>query len=163
MSYSERSVSDVLMSSWGVWFVVADEACDLIHPRFWQADMTPSARMLAVRAAVTHGEAFDFTTILDGTFLVRFIANPAAALDASSVADVCEMRTLILPTGRVMIRSGNPTHSAVPAITVTPGRYDVKFEWFVEQESKHYDIEDATSYPTGDGPDGIVTLRLAKP
>lgn len=162
MSESRGIESEVCITSWGMWLVVADASSPLSDPTFWSVSMPPADRMATVRSAVSRGEAIDWTLILDGTFLVRVIVDESAVLDTPSKDSWMEVRRLELPTGQLVIRSGDPKKSAVSICTLSPGIYQARVEWFVEQESKHYDIESPDAYPAGEGPDGIITLRRAR-
>lgn len=142
---------EVTVETLGVWLAVTDATGLLASADFRSDAIDTRDRRAQVELATAAGDAIDWTTVLDGTFRVRLVFL------ASEPGDVTQRgERLSLPTGRLVIVSFLETVAVEMAIA--PGAYGVVLEWFADEESKHYDIS-RSEYPSGDGPDGIVTLR----
>jgi len=99
--------------------------------------------------SVQRGELLKWDVVLDGTFLVRFVVDDPTAVDAPSPADHCDVHSIDLPTGWIVICSADPRAPPVPVATVEPGQYEVQVKWFVTEESKQpINIESPDAYPT---------------
>ena len=111
------------------------------------------ARIRALRRAQ---EIVDWEVLMDGTFLVRCIADEDADLGAPSAANVCETSRIHLPTGRLMLRTAGTAAVPQAVFDLPSGEYDVRLEWFEEEESKVTLEGAALGRPTG-----ILTIRPA--
>lgn len=154
--------STVLVKTSDIWLGVSDAACEVNAQAFWAGHDGWQSVVAAVRQLENAHELLRWEVVLDGTYLIRFVVDDDAVLDAPTTAERCVLRKLKLPTGRVVVRSGEARTAPVQAVVVSPGEYDVRLEWFIGEECKHYDIENPETYPAAEGPDGIVTLRRAR-
>ncbi len=147
---------DLPIATSDVWMAVADEACVIHRPEFWSRGDQDGSVVERVRALRQAQEIVDWEVLMDGTFLVRCIADQDADLGARSAADVCETSRIRLPTGRLLLRTAGT--AAVPQVVfdLSPGDYDVRLEWFEEEESE-VTLEGAAS----GRPTGILTIRPA--
>jgi len=150
--------TQALVCTVDVWFAISDASCAIHDSAFWAPDENWRRFVARVRALERSGDLIKQEVVMDGCFLVRVVVMSA---DTKTVVSepVTEPRLLRIPTGRVVIRSGGPEREPALVLAIERGVYEARIEWFVDEESKHYDLQTAYEYPDGDGPDGIVTLR----
>jgi hypothetical protein len=146
--------SSVIVSSRGVFLMLADASSRVTQVEFWGSSLTGAERAEAVAGLVSRSELFVWTLVLDGTFRVDLEVYDSAPGESSRDVLV-DAFSLKLPTGAAVVRSSTAT---VHALSVIPGAYAGGLRWDVEQESAHSRIGSAEDYPTGEGPDGVLQL-----
>ncbi len=146
-----------------VWFSISDGSCVVHDPSFWAPANDWRQFLGKVRALEATGDLIKQEVVMDGCFLVQLVVTDekpgAAIIDPMREGS----QILRLPTGSIVVRSGGPDRDPALLLKVEPGVYEARVEWFVDEESKHYDLDDPDEYPEGDGPDGVVTLRFISP
>jgi hypothetical protein len=154
----QRISRNLLITTWDVWLAVSDGASAIHRPEFWRSQKTTEGLLGSVRALREANEIVDWTVVVDGTFLVQCVLEEAD-FGKGSAADVCEVRALRLPTGRLTLRTAGDAAAELPVFDVPPGEYETRLEWFAAEEWRNYGVTDASQYsPTGK-PEGIVTIR----
>ena len=154
MTTSRTQLADVHVTTVGVFVLVGDGSLAVMRRDFWNPDAaTPQMRGSTIKGLVADGRAIEWTTVLDGTFLLRFFIGGE---ETSPTPDQVTGR-LRLPTGELYVRSGDHV-DPLRVCTLPTGIYDVALEWIVEQEARHYDIAHPELYPLDEGPDGLLTL-----
>jgi hypothetical protein len=156
------NTADILIRTSDVWIGVSDATCEINFPEFWAAHATGPSFIAAVRGLQRAGQLLKREVVVDGSFRLVFVVDDHSAFDAPSRADLCKIQVVDLPSGEIVIRSGDPLVAPIRVLTVAPGQYEARFEWFLDQECDHYQME-PEAYPPGDGPDGVVTLRRVLP
>ena len=156
-----ESQANIVLTTLGFFILLADESSPAMALTLWDERHEPAARRRVVQSLCARKEALQWTVLLDGTFLVRFVVEEVPGFDDGSTADTVTRETLDLPSGQLSIRSGQLATPSQHAVALAPGRYDVRVEWFVDEETRHSELESPADYPPGEGPDGIVTLRRA--
>ncbi|MDB5215537.1 MAG: uncharacterized protein JWO86_3464 [Myxococcaceae bacterium] len=154
----------ITLTTDSVWLGLCDESCAINGPQFWSQEQRRGDVRGAMRALVSSAELVDWQTVLGGTFSIEFrIGESCSADDESSKGDVRLAGILLLPTGRLVLTTGTPNESSHFVRALVPGAYDIRLDWFVDQEARHYDVPTPADYPAEEGPDGVVILRPRAP
>ncbi len=101
------------------------------------------------------GEMTCWTTVLDGTVSLG-LATHSTKLPAYD--DNILRGCLWVPTGDLVIRTGDLGGPHVKLGVVEQGWYALSVQWSVDAESRHYDIARTDDYPADGGFDGTLHL-----
>ncbi|AKT38414.1 hypothetical protein [Chondromyces crocatus] len=148
-----EEVAEIILPA-STWILFFDASCSINSPAFWS---TNDAVDRIWRLKIAH-ELVLLQVVLEGYFKVRCILRSSAPAFEMVNADVSELVSIVLPSGRLVACTTDEPTLNRHVLTVPPGRYRVLREWSVHEESKHYDVESAEAYPADEGPDGIITL-----
>jgi|SRR5579859_4777046 len=152
-------LAETVLISTELWLCISDPSNRIHTAGFWNRH---DRRELIndIRTMNSTGEILSWEVVLGGTFRLQCLFAPDANFGTPSAADITTYRRMRLPTGKLVVRAAGEGQPNL-LFQHEPGYYDVRLDWFVSQESLHYDIG-IDQYPIGDGPDGRIIIQHSR-